>query len=129
MHLGLRAYDAGQLLAGDGLGERVQRLRRPRPGEDEVVGLRPQRGAGDLAVVADEPEPEVLVETVADVAGDAEDQVVARLVGEQERLRLRKEGRRVVEPHDLHYSSSSTSTAPPATRSPSPTWTARTVAS
>src|SRR5437867_4436273 len=111
------------------LGQRGQRFRRPGPGEDEVVRRRLHCRRDDLVAFSHEPEVQLRIETwrAADRACEPKDQVVARLVREQERLGLGKERRRILEPHDLHYSSSSTSTAPPATRSPSPTWTARTV--
>ena len=121
LDLGHRADDAGQLLAGNGFGQRRQRFRRGWPGEDELVRRGLQRGADGFAAVADEPEPDVLVETVPGVAADAEDEVVPCLVGEKQRLGFLEKGCRVAEPRDLHYSSSSTSTVPPATRSPSPT--------
>jgi hypothetical protein len=56
---------------------------------------------------------------------------VPRLVGEQERRRLLEKRGRVVDPREPQhaYSSNSTRSAPLATRSPSATWTARTVAS
>src|SRR4029077_721989 len=66
---------------------------------------------------------------VADRPGYPENEVVARLVGKQQRAGLGEKLRCIFQPLGVHHSSSSTSTAPPATRSPSPTWTARTVAS
>ena len=64
---------------------------------------------------------------VTDGPGNAEQEVVPGLVGEQQRLGLREEVAGIGEVLDAN-SSNSTSTAPPATRSPSLTCTALTVA-
>ena len=112
--------------------------RRARPALREDRGRARTRlygGVCDAAAaasvaVADEPEPEVAVDAVAHGRGDAEHEVVPRLVGEQERLGLAPGTR----------AASSTRTAfitRPARRAarrprrgrPRPTCTARTVAS
>src|SRR5205807_2682145 len=82
-------------------------LGRVRAGEDQVVRRSPQRGGRNLAAVPDDPEAPERVDlgSPADRAGDAEDEVVPRLVSEQERLGLLEEGRCMGEPHSLHASS------------------------
>ena len=122
--LGVRPDHARQLVV-----DPVHQLReaRPRPaaGEQEVVGRRPHRcGNGLAGVVGHHPEA-LLTEAVGMLeqrAGDPEDQVVARLVGEQQRGGGVEEGLRVDRAQNIH-SSSSTTVAPPATRSPSATCT------
>src|SRR4029079_18041776 len=57
---------------------------------------------------------------------DSELKVVASLVGQHQRTGRVEERARVFESPDFHYSSSSTTTAPPATRSPSAPCTLRT---
>src|SRR3954451_9691904 len=118
VHLRNRGRDAGQIDV-DRRNERCQRLRVTRLPDDDVV----RRGLHCRGAVRD---PEVRfgeeVRQVAHVARDSEHQVVPRLVGEQQRPgALEKLGR--------VHSSSSTSTTPLATRTPSLTWPARTVAS
>ena len=76
------AGDAGAYLARERLERRLAAV-----AEDEVVRRRSQRGADDLARVLDEPELVARIEAgfVTQRPGEAEDQVVARLVREQVR--------------------------------------------
>ena len=69
--------------------ERLQR-RLAAVAEHEVVRRRPQRGADDRARVLDEPQLVLGIEAglVTERPGEAEDQIVARLVGEQLRRPL-----------------------------------------
>ena len=75
-----------------------------RPGEHEVVGRGLQGGGHDGTGTFDRPEPVLGVDgRVADQgAGEAEDQVVAGLVREQERPDGVEPRRRVVGTPDLH---------------------------
>ena len=114
---------AGRLLPrareGLGLGKRAGHARQRRPdrrreglerplvagtGEDEVLRRRSQRRAGDVASIDDEPELVLVVEVRAlpQRPRDAEDQVVPRLVGEQQRLRSLEELGGVGGLDDLH---------------------------
>jgi hypothetical protein len=70
----------------DPAGERLEALRRAGA-EHEVVRRRPQRAGRDLAAVLREPELVLEVEprAVAQRPREAEDQIVAGLVVEQER--------------------------------------------
>src|SRR5581483_11933479 len=126
---GNRSDEPRQLLAGERVGEHGERPVRLRSRKDEVVRRRPQSGGDGTVAVEDEPHVPLGIEIrrVADRPGDPEQEVVARLVGEEQRLGPLEELARFREPRDVH-SSSSTRTAPPATRSPSCTCTARTVA-
>ena len=74
--------------------ERLER-RLAAVAEDEVVRRRPQRRADDRAPVLDEPQLVLGVEAgfVAQRPGEAEDQVVPRLVREQRRGALEELGR------------------------------------
>ena len=87
-----------------------------RLGEHEVERRRPQRGGDRLAGVEGDPESRawVTARVLAQQAGDPEHQVVPGLVDEQQRPGLIQKGGGV-------HSSSSTSSAPPATWSPSET--------
>ena len=69
--------------------ERHQR-RLAAVAEDEVVRRRPQRCTDGLVRVLDEPQLMLGIETglIAERPGEPEDQVVARLVGEQLRRPL-----------------------------------------
>ncbi len=131
VHLGPRAGDTRKLFL-DPVRERLERALAARPGKDEVVRRRLESCCDRFALAADDPEALLGMATRgrAERSGDPEDEVVPRLVRKQEWGRLGEEGAGVREDANLHaHSSSSTSTAPPATWSPSATCTAVTVAS
>src|SRR5581483_9583763 len=114
----------------DRLREGGERRRAARRREDEVVRRGAQRRAHGLVVLGRDPEARArpALRRVANAGGDAEDEVVAGLVRKQQRSGVAQERSRVLDPpHD--HSSSSTSTAPPATCSPSETWSRRTTPS
>ena len=77
------------MLACERRDEVVERGRVGRAGEDEVVRQRPEGGGDGSAAVLDDQEIERLVDRgmVAQRARETEDEVVAGLVVEQERLR------------------------------------------
>jgi hypothetical protein len=100
--LGHRADDARHL--GQRVGERDERARRGRPRQHEPERGRAQRRADDCAAMLDEPELVLAIERrlVAQRPGEPEDQVVPRLVGEQQRPGSPEPVRRVRSLDDLH---------------------------
>jgi hypothetical protein len=99
--LGQRAHGTGDA-AADLPRERPERLVAPAA-EDQVVRRCAQRAGGRLDAVLDEPELVDGVErrVVAQCSGEAEDQVVPRLVREQ-RCGSLEEDARVGRLDDLH---------------------------
>jgi hypothetical protein len=93
-----RADDAGEVLVEDGR----ERLRLA--GHDQVQRSRPKRGADDGRAVAGHPQARVRVppRLVAQRRREAEHQVVARLVREQERPRDGEEPLRRRDRLDFH---------------------------
>ena len=81
---GVRAALVWSIATAELARERVQ-PGRGAVAEDEVVRRRPQRDRHRLARLLDEPELVLGVQArvVADYSGEAEDEVVARLVGQQ----------------------------------------------
>src|SRR5262249_2151788 len=88
----------------DCLGERLEYRDVARLSHDQVVGRRAQRGADRLPAVTGEPEPVRGVERrmVTQGSGNAEDQVVARLVGKQERRGGVEEGGGILDAANVH---------------------------
>jgi hypothetical protein len=100
------ARDSGELDARgvEALAERLEDDETCRSSEDEVVRGRPQRDADRATPVVDDPEAVLVVErgVVAQRSRDPEEEVVPRLVLEQERSGRSDERTGIVELLDDH---------------------------
>ena len=85
------------------LGERPER-RLVRTGDEDVERRRPQARRGDVSSAVHDPQVERGVDgrLIAEHARDAQDQVVPRLVGEEQRVRCREEVLRSGDALDVH---------------------------
>src|SRR5689334_4986997 len=94
---------AGRVVV-DRFGKRVEHRVLSRPGHHEVVWRRPECGADRLRAVLGQPEPVlgVVSRMVSQRPCDPEDQVVARLVGKQQRRSGLEEGGGIFEAANVH---------------------------
>ena len=101
--LRLRRDQAGRVIV-DRFGKRLEHRVVARPGHDEVVRRRSERGADCLPAVLGQPEPVlgVVRRMVPQRSGDSEDQVVARLVGQEKRRSCLEEGGRIFDAANVH---------------------------